>query len=160
MEIIEVFVEYPSGITISDRATLITGLDQVSVSDRLASVMREFSVSEAPPVISGRAAGRSLILEANADGTLHVTATTVDLGESELGGLWSRLVALVKSPTKEQRQQFGRFMHTLSAASLIGTIGFWHSTSNWTAINILSEVNLMLAFVLTFYVGMVSMNGE
>jgi hypothetical protein len=130
------------------------------VSERLASVVREFSVSEAPPVISGRAAGRSLILEAHTDGSMHVTATTVDLGEFEPGSLWSRLVALVKSPTKDQRQQFGRFMHTLSAASLIGTIGFWHSTSDWTPTNILSEVNLMVAFVLTFYTGMVSMNGE
>jgi hypothetical protein len=160
VEIIEVFVEYPSGITISDRATLMPALDQVNISGRLASVIREFSITEAAPVISGRAAGRSLTLEANADGTLHVVATTGDVSMSESGDFPSRLLALIRSPTKDQRQQFGRFLHTLSAASLIGSIGFWHSTANWTASNILSEVNLMLAFVLTFYTGMVSMNGE
>ncbi|SDR54589.1 hypothetical protein SAMN05443245_7462 [Paraburkholderia fungorum] len=160
MEIIEVSVEYPSGLVITDRATLITGLDQVCISERLGSIIREFSTSEAPPVYAGRAAGRSVTLHANPDGTLKFEGEWVDVAENDQGGLWSRLGAMINAPTRDQRQQFGRFMHTLSAASLIGAIGFWHSTTSWTTGNILSEANLILAFVLTFYVGMVSMNGE
>lgn len=157
MEIVEITAEYPSGMTITDRATLISDLRQVCVSERLGVILREFAVTEAPPKMTARISGRSTILELRTDGSFNVSFEVVD---EELVGRWSRLVALVKSPTREQRQQFGRFMHTLSAASLIGAIGFWHSTTVWTASNVLSEVNLILAFVLTFYRGMVSMNGE
>lgn len=159
MELVDIVVEYPSGITISDRATFVADLNQVCVTERLASVVREFAVTEAPPSVTAKALGRSMKLELRVDGAFHVAEVLVDTTDA-VQGLWARLIALVKSPTKEQRQQFGRFMHTMSAAALIGAIGLWHSTSNWTAANVLSEVNLVLAFVLTFYTGMVSMNGE
>jgi len=157
MELIDISVEYPSGMTITDRATLVTELRQVCVSERLGALLRELSVTEAPPLVTGVIGGRRTILDASTDGTFHASpdATTVDAGT-----FWSRAFDLVNSPTREQRQQFGRFLHTLSAASLIGAIGFWHSTTQWTPGNILSEVNLLLASVLTFYRGMVSMNGE
>jgi hypothetical protein len=73
---------------------------------------------------------------------------------------WLRILQAFVPQTRDQRQQFGRLMHTLSAAALIGAIGFWHSTSAWTGGNILSEANLVLAFVITYYEGMVSMKGE
>ncbi|APA90399.1 hypothetical protein BJG93_32925 (plasmid) [Paraburkholderia sprentiae WSM5005] len=158
MEIVDIVVEYPSGLTVTDRATFIVDLDQVCISERLAFVIRHLSQSESPPKVSARGADCSLQLEARTDGTFHVASKLAD--RPERNGLWPKLVGMVKSPTRDQRQQFGRFMHTLSAAAVIGAIGFWHSTSNWSVFNILSEVNLVLAFVLTLYVGMVSMNGE
>ena len=158
MEIVDVSVEYPSGLTITDRATFVADLDQVCISERLAFVMQRLSETEPPPKVFARSIDCSLQLDARIDGTFQVVSKLFD--SPDRNGLWPRLVDLVKSPTKDQRQQFGRFMHTLAAAALIGAIGFWHSTSNWSVPNVLSEINLIVAFVITFYVGMVSMNGE
>lgn len=158
MEIVDIFVEYPSGLSITDRATFIADRDQVCISGRLAFVIQHISQTESPPRVSARGPDYSLQLEAWVDGTFHVASKLAD--RPDTNGLWARLVEMVKSPTRDQRQQFGRFMHTLSAAALIGAISFWHTTSSWSVFNILSEVNLVLAFVLTLVVGMVSMNGE
>ncbi|MGF6988420.1 hypothetical protein QFZ99_007984 [Paraburkholderia atlantica] len=158
MQIVDIVVEYPSGLCITDRGTFIADLDQVCISERLAFVLQHLSQSESPPKISARGPDYSLQLEAKVDGTFHVASTLADRPDKI--GLLAALVEMVKSPTRDQRQQFGRFMHTLSAAAVIGAIGFWHSTSNWSVSNILSEVNLVLAVVITFNIGMVSMNGE
>jgi hypothetical protein len=158
MEIVDISIEYSSGMVITDRATLIVDLDQVCISERLAFVMQHLSQSESPPKVSARGTDYSLQLEARVDGTFHVASKLAE--RPDRNGLWAKLVEMVKSPTRDQRQQFGRFMHTLSAAAVIGAIGFWHSTSIWSVSNILSEVNLVLAVVITFNIGMVSMNGE
>jgi hypothetical protein len=158
MEIVDIVVEYPSGLSIKDRATFIADLDQVCISERLAFVIQHLAQSESPPKASARGPHCSLQLEARVDGTFHVASKWADRPDKI--GLWAELVEMVKWPTRDQRQQFGGFMHTLSAAALIGAISFWHTTSSWSVFNILSEVNLVLAFVLTLVVGMVSMNGE
>ncbi|WP_176060283.1 hypothetical protein [Paraburkholderia sp. BCC1876] len=158
MEIIDIVVEYPSGLTITDRATLISELRQACISERLATVLREFAVTEAPPKITTSIAGLTVVLDQTVGGYLTVPETSPQPSQHS-SWLLRRLRAFVPE-SKDQRQQFGRLMHTLSAGSLIGAIGFWHSTSDWTPGNILSEVNLFLAFVITYYEGMVSMKGE
>ncbi|ADG20976.1 hypothetical protein [Paraburkholderia atlantica] len=158
MEIVDIVVEYPSGLSITDRATFIADLDQVCISERLAFVIQHLSQTEPPPKVSARGPDCSLQLEASVDGTFHVASKLAD--RLDKIGLWAELVDMVRSPTRDQRQQFGRFMHTLSAAAVIGAISFWHTTSSWSVSNILSEVNLVLAVVITFNIGMVSMNGE
>jgi hypothetical protein len=73
---------------------------------------------------------------------------------------WSRLVSIFRSPTRDQRQQLGRFCHSVSVAALAGAVGLWHSTTNWTFSNVFNEAVLTVVFLLAFYEGMVSMNGE
>lgn len=159
MEILDIRVAFASGMTITDRATFIPELAEVCPSERLASVLREFALTEAPPQISATIRGHSVELESGVGGNLIVPQDALDLSPVP-SAWWLRILKAFVPQTKDQRQQFGRLMHTLSAASLIGAIGFWHSTSSWTAGNILSEVNLFLAFVITYYEGMVSMKGE
>jgi hypothetical protein len=158
METLDIRVEYASGMTITDRAVLIPEKAEVCPSERLASLLREFAVTEAPPRVSATIRGQAVELEQGVSGHLVVLASALE-SRSE-GQWWLRVLQAFVPQTRDQRQQFGRLMHTLSAASLIGAIGFWHSTSVWTFANILSEVNLVLAFVITYYEGMVSMKGE
>ena len=158
MEILDIRVEYASGFTIIDRAILIPELFEVSTSERVASVMREFALTEAPPRVSVTIRGQSVELEQGVGGHFVVPEGAFESGSG--CRWWLRVLRGFVPQTRDQRQQFGRLMHTLSAASLIGAIGFWHSTSVWTFANILSEANLVLAFVITYYEGMVSMKGE
>ncbi|MFC0403179.1 hypothetical protein [Paraburkholderia rhizosphaerae] len=158
MQIVDVSVEFASGATISDRGTLLTGNSFVQVSGQLVKALRLMSDAGPPPKVTARINGRTMLLEPGGDGLFRIGSESVIAGQST--SFWWKLVTLVNSPSREQRQQFARFMHTLSAASLIGAIGLWHSTSNWSAVNVLNEVDLCLAFVITFYAGMVSMNGE
>ncbi|MGY6123684.1 hypothetical protein ACW9YQ_34185 (plasmid) [Paraburkholderia strydomiana] len=157
MEIIDILVEYASGMTIADRAALLPDSGEVCLSERLAVLLREFSMTEAPPRVSATIRGRTVTLDPAVDGSFIVPKGALE--PAPVPVWWLRVLQALTPKNKDQWQQFGRFMHTLSAASLIGAIGFWHSTSSWTASNILSEVNLLLAFVITYYEGMVSMKG-
>jgi hypothetical protein len=158
MQIVDVLVEFTSGVTISDRGTFLVGSARVQVSAQMADVLRLLSDAGLPPKVTARINGEVMPLEPDGIGMFRIAKTGV--GGDRPIRFWWVLATLVKFPTRDQRQQFGRFMHTLSAAALIGAIGLWHSTSNWTATSIQNEINLFLAFVVTFYAGMVSMNGE
>jgi hypothetical protein len=158
MEIIEIRLEYASGMTVTDRATFVPDLAEICTSERLASLVREFSVTEAPAKVSATIRGQLIELDQRVGGNFSVPKGALESPPEP--GRWLRGLQAFVPQTKDQRQQFGRLMHTLAAASLIGAIGFWHSTSSWTASNILSEVNLVLAFLITYYEGMVSMKGE
>ena len=46
MEVIDIFVEYASGITITDRATFVPDLGEVCVSNRLVALVREFALTK------------------------------------------------------------------------------------------------------------------
>lgn len=158
MEAIDIFVEFASGITITDRAMFVQDLREVCVSQRLAAVIREFSLTEAPPRITATIRGHTVSIDQSASGGFFAPPATPESLPDR--AWWLKALRAFVPQTTEQRQQFGRLMHTLSAASLIGAIGFWHSTSAWTVSNVLSEANLVLAFVITYYEGMVSMKGE
>lgn len=72
--------------------------------------------------------------------------------------LGTRLVRA--SWSKDQRQQFGRFCHTLTVSSIVGLVGYVHAISEfsiWTATNVAA---LVVIGVITYIVGMDSMNGE
>ncbi|MFL9995283.1 hypothetical protein PQR34_32200 [Paraburkholderia sediminicola] len=157
MRIVEIRVEYPSGITIVDRATFIQQLDNVVPSERLASILREFATSEAPPAVTAEIDGASLRLDARVDGTFSVSRESLALKKPVSG---FRLLNLGNSWSKDQRQQFGRFAHTLSAASAVGAIGYGHSTTVWTLAAAFNVSVLVVLFVVLFFIGMDSMNGE
>jgi len=158
MEIVEIFVEYPSGMTITDRASYSRDADQVYPSERLQAVLREFSITEAPPAVSAVINDVNVQLDSRIDGSFSVSMPIVvpdhEVTEDR------RPVRLGKAWSKDQRQQFGRFCHALTVASLAGFVGYWHSTSSWTTAAILNEAALAAIIVLTFIVGMDSMNGE
>ncbi|WP_454875580.1 hypothetical protein [Paraburkholderia xenovorans] len=157
MEIVEIVVEYPSGMTISDRASYLRDAGQVYPSERLQAVIREFSISEAPPAVSVVIDGATVQLDSKIDGTFAVGNPVV--GEQE-DSLISLLLQPLLNPTKDQRQQFGRFCHTLAAAAFLGAVGVWHSTQVWTLSEVKLEASLVAGFVLTFIQGMISIKGE
>lgn len=157
MQIVEIRVEYPSGITIVDRATYIQQLDNVVPSGRLASILREFAISEAPPAVTVEIDGASLRLDARVDGTFSVSRESAQPKKPAAG---FRRFNPGHSWSKDQRQQFGRFAHTLSAASAVGAIGYGHSTTLWTLAAAFNVSVLVVLFVLLFFIGMDSMNGE
>ena len=156
MKPIDVTVRFPSGMTVTEAASYAVEVRWVYVSSRLSAVLREFSVTEAPPVITGLIDGQTCSLEERPDGVL-VVREIVDPGRLKT---FRQLDQLMRAPTKDQRQQFGRFLHTLSSAAFIGAIGLWHVTTQWTWANLLNEADLVLGFVLSFVIGMISMDGE
>jgi hypothetical protein len=159
MEIVEITVEYPSGMMITDRATLSRELQQVFPSERLASLLREFSLTEAPPAVGVLIDGLNAALDHRVDGTFSIGVADV-LNVNLVGARKRTMFRLGKAWSKDQRQQFGRFCHSLTVASLAGFVGYWHSTASWTGAAILNEAALAAIIVLTFVVGMDSMNGE
>jgi hypothetical protein len=158
MEIVSVFVEYPSGLLLSDRATYQQETGQVCVSERLAAILREFLPTEARPAVSVVIDGRTRSLQQVSDREFAVLDGALETSVAD--SFWSRLVSIFRSPTRDQRQQLGRFCHSVSVAALAGAVGLWHSTTNWTFSNVFNEAVLTVVFLLAFYEGMVSMNGE
>lgn len=157
MEIIDIFVEYPSGMTISDRASLLRESGAVYPSERLQAVLRDFSLSEAPPAVSAVVDGATVCLDNRSDGSFETGETLVPIVAA---GIVFRLLQPFTDPTRDQRQQFGRFCHAIATAAFLGAVGIWHSTQIWTLENVRLEVSLVLGFVITFVRGMHSMKGE
>jgi hypothetical protein len=157
MEIVDVFVEYPSGMSIFDSATYSRGFNQVCVSERLAAVLRELGVTEAPPEVTATIDGVPVVLQQCTDGCFSVEFATHEQPKQGPGFLLRRIG---HEWSEDQRQQFGRYAHTLSAASIVGAVGYWHSTQVWTATAVFNIAMLVVFFVILFLAGMDSMNGE
>lgn len=157
MEIIDIFVEYPSGMTISDRASYLREAEEVCPSERLQAILREFSITEAPPAVSAIIDGATVQLDGGTDGGFEISETLVPMKPA---GIVLRLIQPFTAPTKDQRQQFGRFCHAIATAAFLGAVGVWHSTQVWTPENVKLEASLVLGFVITFVRGMHSMKGE
>jgi len=158
MQIIEIEAVFASGLKIVDCATVDDSL-HLDVSDRLLQLLREMDKTEALPVITATVNGQAVTIRRR--GELLELGGDLPVQAQELpASACARLLEPFLAPTKDQRQQVGRFLHTLSAASLAGAVGFWHSTSAWTTGAVLNELGLAIAFVITFYQGMVSMKGE
>ncbi len=157
MEIVEIFVEYPSGMSITDRASFSRDANQIFPSERLQAVLREFSITEAPPAVSAVIDGVTVQLDSRTDGSFSLGET---LEPPNQKGAFARLLLLFSEPTKDQRQQFGRFCHTIAAAAFLGAVGVWHSTEIWTVESVKLEASLILGFVITFVRGMHSFRGE
>ncbi|NMM01549.1 hypothetical protein HHL24_26875 [Paraburkholderia sp. RP-4-7] len=153
MEIIDIFVECPSGLNLSFRGALNADLDEIAVSEHLASIVRASCAPGEDAVISAFINDQWRTLALNDHGRFSV-APAGAVEEAEQSGLWRRISQPIVAPTSDQAQQLGRFLHALAVASLVGAIGLWHSTRFWTSGDVLSELNLCIAFVVTFYVGL------
>ncbi|MGT2509641.1 hypothetical protein [Cupriavidus basilensis] len=75
-------------------------------------------------------------------------------------GFWQEVKMSIAAPTKDQRLQYGRFVHTLSATAIIGMAGFLAGKPGWTLDSIVSVINLLVAAVVLFAVGAVLSKGE
>ncbi|RQS11591.1 hypothetical protein [Burkholderia sp. Bp8998] len=157
MEIVDLVIEYPSGLSIVDRATYVADLQAVHPSTRMAAILRDLSATEAPPTAFASIDGVEVEVEPCVDGTFTVTGEA-PADEPARHGFIATHVGHAWS--KDQRQQFGRYVHTLSAAALAGAVGLWHSTSSWSPVAVFNVVILVLFAVVLFLAGMDSMNGD
>jgi len=155
MKIISVEIEFATGMQITDGASFDPESMAVYLSERLRQVLRWSDTTEAPPRIT--ACIDDARLPVASPGEQFIVREIVSESQPHsylpflrLGHTWS----------KEQRHQFGRFSHTLSAASIVGAVGYWHSTATWTIAAALNEAALVFLFVILFLRGMDSMNGE
>lgn len=157
MELIDLSVEYPSGMTITDSASYLREMQQVFASERLQTILVDLTVSEAPPVVTALIDGATVRLDQRTDGSFSVGET---LSATTSQGIGYLFLQPFLDPTKDQRQQFGRFCHTLAAAAFLGAVGVWHSMQVWTFVEVKLEASLVLSFVITFFQGMRSTKGE
>ena len=158
VEIIEIKIEFPGGLTITDNANWNEETGVVHVSERLKQVVRELAVTEAPPVVTVTCHGQTVTVAPSPLGDFRLKAGQVVLQQNE--GFLDQIMEVIRRPTKDQRPQFGRYAHTLSAGSTIGAFGFWHSTTDWSWQNVFSLANLCVAAMVLFYIGIISMDGE
>ncbi|GLC98117.1 hypothetical protein Tamer19_75260 [Cupriavidus sp. TA19] len=75
------------------------------------------------------------------------------------GWLQESRMAIV-APTKDQRLQYGRFAHTLSATAIVGLAGYSTSDPGWNLTSIANGVSLFVIAGVLFAVGAVLSKGE
>ena len=157
MEIVEVLIEFPSGMVVSDRATYFPEVGQVQPSERLSLLLQQLAESEAPPTVTILLAGAEVRADLRIDGNFGLRSNEVENAGHRPTAL-QRLFG--HDWTKDQRQQFGRLCHSFTVVSLVGAAGILHSTKTWSAGELLTEAVLIFAVVITFLLGMNSMNGD
>ncbi|WP_427308732.1 hypothetical protein [Cupriavidus sp. H39] len=84
----------------------------------------------------------------------------LDRSRRQRQGLLEQAWKAVTAPTKEQRQQSGRFAHTLSAAALIGASGYVGSSRAWNLSAVADVLSLIAIGVVLFLVGAVLSKGD
>ncbi|MBU9589498.1 hypothetical protein [Burkholderia multivorans] len=157
MEFVDVRVEFPSGLTLADRGSYDSDEQIVFISVPMRAMLDAAKEMEPPPAVTATWDGfEATLIEATADSFDVVSVT--ELGAKPRSKLGARLVRA--SWSKDQRQQFGRFCHTLTVSSIVGVVGYVHAISEisiWAAMNVAA---LVAIGVITYIVGMDSMNGE
>ncbi|WP_155887954.1 hypothetical protein [Cupriavidus sp. WS] len=74
---------------------------------------------------------------------------------------WSKgIYNALFNPSKDQRLQYGRFLHTLSAASLVGAITYTSGHAAWASGEIANATLLFAGAVVLFCIGAVLSQGE
>ncbi|SAK57759.1 hypothetical protein AWB76_02508 [Caballeronia temeraria] len=154
MKLAKVRIEYSSGTTIIDRVTLDPATGQVHLAPRMHGLLSKMEESECSPAFSLEYKGYVLPVSLKTDGA-YVVSVPPDLRP----GLRNRLYAIA-NPSKDQRQQNGRYLHTLSAASLGGAVGYAHSSSSWDWATAVGTAALVGLGVILWYAGFLHMKGE
>ncbi|CAG9186082.1 hypothetical protein [Cupriavidus pampae] len=93
---------------------------------------------------------------------LHVSGSQyrLDASSRQRHGLLSLAWRAITAPHKDQRQQYGRFAHTLSAAALIGFVGYVNSVPAWSLYAALQAFCLFSGGVVLFMAGAVLAKGD
>lgn len=66
----------------------------------------------------------------------------------------------IEAPTKDQRLQYGRYLHTLSAAASVAAGGYIASKPGWSWASVANSASLIATAVVLFGVGAVLSKGE
>ena len=154
MKLAKVKVEYTGGTTITERVTLDPETGKVTLPPRLHAMLRTMDESECSPAFALFFNGFVLSVRVADDGSY-----AVDLPAEPRAG-FRRVLNAITFPTKDQRQQNARYMHTLSAASLAGFVGFVHATTSLDLPTIAEAVSLLVVGIVLWYVGLLAMKGD
>ncbi len=154
MKLAKVKVEYTGGTTITERVTLDPATGQVHLPPRLWALMEKMDETECSPAFGLEYMGFVLPVSVLADGKY-----TVSIPTQPQAGIRQVLNAIAY-PAKDQRQQNGRYLHTLSAASIGGAVGYVHAASTVDVQTVVGAASLAGLGVLLWYVGFRAMKGE
>lgn len=154
MKLAKVKIEYSSGTTIIDRVTLDPATGQVHLAPRVLGLLSKMEESECSPSFSLEYNGYVLPVATITDGG-YVVSIPANLGPGP-----RQVLHAIATPTKDQRQQNGRYLHTLSAASIGGAVGYAHSASSWDPLTIVGAGALAALGVVLWYAGHYVMKGE
>lgn len=154
MKIARVKVEYTCGLTLVERATLEVGSGQVHLPPRLVALLHKMEETEVFPVLSVEYNGHVPPVAVSETGGYVVNIP------AESGSAVRRLLHSIAYPSKDQRQQNGRFLHTLAAASIGGAVGYAHSAASWDLQTIVGTASLAGLGVLLWYAGFEAMKGD
>jgi hypothetical protein len=147
-------VEYTCGQTLTDRVTLDAKTGEILLPPRLIGVMAKMADSECLPAFSLQYGGYVLPVEAGAKSSYKVQLPVI----APFG--FRRLLHPIAQPTKDQRQQNGRFLQTLSAAAIVGAIGYVHAAGQWDLSTLLNTASLSVLGVILWYAGLLAMKGD
>ncbi|CAD6559333.1 hypothetical protein ACFQ3P_32950 [Paraburkholderia sabiae] len=154
MKLAKVKVEYTGVTTITERVTLDPETGKVTLPPRLHAMLRTMDESECSPAFGLFFDGFVLPVQVAGDGSY-----TVDLPSEPQPG-FRRVFNAITFPTKDQRQQNARYLHTLSAASLGGFVGFVHAATTPDLPTIAGAASLFVVGVVLWYVGFLAMKGD
>ncbi|CAE6966240.1 hypothetical protein [Paraburkholderia domus] len=154
MKLAKVKVEYTGGTTITERVTLDPETGKVTLPPRLQALLKTMDESECSPAFGLYFDGFVLPVRVLADGLYGV-----DLPTEPQAGL-RRVMNSITYPSKDQRQQNARYLHTLSAASIGGLVGYVHAASTMDVSTVTGTAILAALGVLLWYAGFVGMKGD
>lgn len=72
----------------------------------------------------------------------------------------ARLSDAFRQPSKDQMQAYGRYCHTLSAASAVGFAGYAAGTSAWTSSTVINAACLLTGAAVLFAIGAIFSKGD
>ncbi|QBY56394.1 hypothetical protein [Cupriavidus oxalaticus] len=153
--LIKVTFSATSGEELHGRAEFERTQGLVTLPQRLLAVIEK-----------ARAEGEGFEIVAHDNGyrfpLIHHQAATyrMDKGGGQRDGFFYLAWKAIIEPSKDQRQQYGRFAHTLSAAALIGLVGYFKTVSSWSLHAAADVCGLLMASVVLFVVGAVLSKGD
>lgn len=154
MKLATVKVEYTGGLTFTDRVVVDGVTGELHFPPRLIAVMATMREFECIPAINLDYRGQPVPVHSAPDNSFDVVLP------QPANAAFRRVLQSLAYPSKDQRQQNGRFLQTLSGASLVGAVGYVHATSHWDVSTIVNAVTLIVFGVASWYVGFLHLKGE
>jgi len=154
MKLATVKVEYTCGLTLTDRVTLDVTTGELQLPPRLLEVMATVGKTECSPAFSLEYLGYVLPVKTARNGKFDVS-----LPPAPPSG-FRRALHSISYPTKDQRQQNGRLLHTLAAASIVGAVGYAHAAVQWDWATVFNTATLAGIGVILWYQGFSAMKGD
>ncbi len=140
----------------------VSGKAQIDRAKGVVTLPARFSVS----IDRARSAGEGFEIVAHDNGykyqLVHQDADQyrLDSDSRRRDGFGYLAWRAIIEPHKDQRQQYGRFAHTLSAAALIGLVGYFKSVQTWSLLAAWEIFCLLIGSVVLFVVGAVLSKGD